>query len=76
MNAVQVKDMMEEAAGDVLDARRRIELAVDEGLLPTWVLEACEQWERAAMTYGAGMVQREMRKQAVPAPELASATVH
>lgn len=76
MNVIQVKDMMDEAAGHALDARRRIEIAIDEGHLPAWVLDACEQWERAAMAYGAGMIQREMSKSTAPVVELGSGTVH
>lgn len=48
------------AAEHALDARRRIEAAVDAGLLPVWVMEACERWEQAALAYGAAMARREL----------------
>jgi hypothetical protein len=43
-----------------LDARRRIERAVENGRLPAWVMDACEAWERAALAYGAAMARRDL----------------
>ncbi len=65
---------IDRAAEHALEARRRIERAVDDGSLPVWVLDTCEVWERAALEYGAAMARRE----GVNAPMLAppSSTVH
>ena len=46
---VSIKDVSEQ----VLQERLRIERAVDAGVLPSWVLDTCERWEKAAMGYGA-----------------------
>lgn len=43
---------MKDAASHVLHARMRIERAVDLGQIPAWVLDECERWEKAAMSYG------------------------
>lgn len=48
------------AAAHALDMRRRIEAAVDCGEVPSWVLQACEIWERSALAYGAAMARREL----------------
>lgn len=60
MDAADVDLYMDGAAAAVLAVRRRIEGAVDLGELPSWVIEACEHWERAALAYGAGMARREL----------------
>lgn len=74
MDAERLKELMDEAAGSALDARRRIENAVDLGTLPAWVLDACEQWERAALSYGAGIARRELAREAPPPVNTTSAT--
>jgi hypothetical protein len=53
MEFKDVERVLDSAADAALQARRRIESAVDAGELPAWVLSACEQWEQAAMIYGA-----------------------
>ncbi len=53
MELKDVGRVLDSAADAALQARRRIESAVDAGELPAWVLSACEQWEQAAMIYGA-----------------------
>lgn len=53
MDHKDVERLLDSAADAALQARRRIESAVDAGELPAWVLSACEQWEQAAMLYGA-----------------------
>ena len=60
MDAKDLERVLDGAADTALRVRRRIESAVDAGELPAWVLSACEQWEQAAMTYGAA--------RAAPAP--------
>ncbi len=74
MDASRIKQLMDEAAGSALDARRRIEKAVEIGMIPSWVLDACEQWERAALSYGAGIARRDL-KSAAPAQQPVSAHV-
>lgn len=82
MNTERLTELMEASAGSALDARRRIEQAVDQGIIPSWVLAACEQWERAALSYGAGIVRRELNEQAAAtvattsSEELAAETIH
>ena len=61
MNREELDLQQDGAASCALRERRRIEAAVDNGDLPVWVLEACEAWERAAMTYGATMAKRGER---------------
>ena len=47
------ESLRDESAAEALNARAVIEEAVDAGFLPVWVLEACDEMERAAMMYGA-----------------------
>jgi hypothetical protein len=65
---------MKDAAEHVLHARMRIERAVDQGHLPAWVLDACERWEKAAMSYGAVLAMLATQKPPVVRP--ATGTVH
>lgn len=51
--------VIDEAARHAMEARQRIERAVNEGRLPAWVLDTCESWERAALSYGAAMARRQ-----------------
>ncbi|MEW6167554.1 MAG: hypothetical protein AB1651_07645 [Pseudomonadota bacterium] len=60
MDPADTEQYMDSAAEHALDARRRIEAAVEAGELPVWVMEACERWEQAALAYGAAMVRRQM----------------
>jgi hypothetical protein len=53
--------LIDRAAEHALEARRRIERAVEDGRVPVWVLEACEAWEQAALAYGAAMARREFK---------------
>jgi hypothetical protein len=53
----ELEALLEQAADAALDARRRIEAAVDGGELPVWLLDTLSQWERAAMLYGAARAQ-------------------
>ena len=64
VDKAQTEQSMDEAAEHALQARRRIERAVEAGQLPPWVLDACERWEKAALSYGAGMARREEKKPA------------
>ncbi len=66
MDSTRVKELLDQAASSAYDARRRIEAAVALGTIPAWVLDACEQWERAALSYGSGIARREMSKFAPP----------
>ena len=50
---------IDRAAEHALEARRRIERAVEDGRVPVWVLDTCEAWERAALAYGAAMARGE-----------------
>lgn len=65
---------MKDAAEHVLHSRMRIERAVDRGQLPAWVLDECERWEKAAMSYGA--VLARLASQRPPTVMPASASVH
>jgi len=67
---VSLKDVSEK----VLQERLRIERAVDAGLLPAWVLDTCERWEKAAMGYGALLARQASARPPVVMPT--SATVH
>ena len=70
MEVKDVERVLDTAADAALQARRRIEAAVDAGELPAWVLSACEQWEQAAMIYGAARatpIRLAMPQPAVPA---------
>lgn len=67
---VSLKDVSEQ----VLQERLRIERAVDAGHLPTWVLDTCERWEKAAMGYGALLARQAAAKPPTVMP--ASMTVH
>lgn len=53
MDRKELEGMQDHAADSALQARARIEAAVDAGDLPVWVLETCEMWERSALLYGA-----------------------
>ncbi len=73
MNREQLELLLKQASDRALEARRRIEKAVDAGELPAWVLATCEQWESAAFNYGAGSVLHRP----LPMPATAhSALVH
>ena len=65
---------IDRAAEHALQARRRIERAVEDGRVPVWVLDTCEAWERAALAYGAAMA----RHQSTPSPMMLpmSSAVH
>ena len=76
MDVERIKQLMDEAAGSALDARRRIEKAVELGLIPAWVLDACEQWERAALSYGAGIARRELHRMPATTPKTSANVVH
>jgi hypothetical protein len=65
MDRDKLELLMKQASGRALEARRRIERAVDAGELPAWVLATCEQWENAAFNYGAGSALH--RPQPMPA---------
>ena len=65
---------LEDVSEQVLQARMRIERAVDDGLLPVWVLDTCERWEKAAMGYGALLARRASARPPMVMPT--SATVH
>ena len=66
---------IDQAAQHALEARRRIERAVEDGRVPTWVLDTCEAWERAALAYGAAMARgRDTTLAAITLPE--SGTLH
>lgn len=65
MDRNQLETLQQQAADRALEARRRIEQAVDAGELPAWVMATCEQWERAAFSYGASSVLN--RPQPIPA---------
>lgn len=53
----ELETLLDCSAAAALDARTRIEAAVDSGELPVWLLEVCNEWERAAMLYGAARAQ-------------------
>lgn len=52
-------DPLGASARTALDARRRIERAIEKGHVPAWVMDACDIWERAAMAYGATLARQE-----------------
>ena len=64
MTKDELEMLMDRSAAAALDARSRIEALVDSGLAPVWVLEACNDWERAAMVYGAARAR--LREQTEP----------
>ncbi|HEY1076343.1 MAG TPA: hypothetical protein VGE51_06610 [Fontimonas sp.] len=74
MSREKMELLLQQAADRAFEARRRIEKAVDAGELPAWVMATCEQWERAAFSYGATTVLQRPVPVAVPAP--ASGLVH
>lgn len=53
----ELETLLDCAAAAALRARARIEAAVEAGELPAWLLEACNEWERAALVYGAARAQ-------------------
>lgn len=68
-------EQQDSAAIKALDARERIEAAVNAGELPVWVMDVCATLESASMTYGAASERIKMRR--LPATQLAeSSTVH
>lgn len=67
---ISIQDVSEK----VLQERMRIERAVDAGVLPAWVLDTCERWEKAAMGYGALLARQASARPPTVMPT--SATVH
>ena len=65
---------LQDVSEKVLQERMRIERAVDAGQLPSWVLDVCERWEKAAMGYGALLARQASARPPTVMP--ASATVH
>ncbi len=74
MSREKMEMLLQQAADRAFEARRRIEKAVDAGELPAWVMATCEQWERAAFSYGATTVLQ--RPIPTPAPVTNSALLH
>lgn len=66
MKTSQGHTRIDHAARHALEARRRIERAVEDGRVPAWVLDACEAWEQAALAYGAAMARRELTTSTLP----------
>lgn len=70
MNRKELEGVQDAAADNALRERARIEAAVDAGELPVWVLEACDNWERSALMYGAArarLAQAPVRVMEMPA---------
>lgn len=57
MDKGKLETQRDAAASDALQARSRIESAVDAGDLPRWVLDTCEVWERSSLAYGSASAQ-------------------
>jgi lysozyme family protein len=75
MKTNEKNSSIDQAARHALAARRRIERAVEDGRVPTWVLDTCEAWERAALAYGAAMARGDQGPAAIHALP-GSGTVH
>lgn len=65
---------LQDVSEKVLQERMRIERAVDAGHLPTWVLDVCERWEKAAMGYGALLARQASARP--PTLMAGSQTIH
>lgn len=65
---------LQDVSEKVLQERMRIERAVDAGHLPTWVLDVCERWEKAAMGYGALLARQASSRPPTVMP--GSQTIH
>ena len=75
MKTNEKNSSIDQAAQHALEARRRIERAVEDGRVPTWVLDTCEAWERAALAYGQFMARgNDPHDAVVTLPE--SSTLH
>ena len=75
MDRNELEMLQASAAKGALNARERIEAAIDTGDLPVWVLEMCNLLERSSILYGATRAQ--LRRAATPLSlEPASATRH
>jgi len=69
MEKLEMEQQRDHAADGALEARSRIEAAVDAGVLPIWVLETCELWERSALVYGKTSAQLALSPK-IPLPVL------
>ena len=66
MNEEVLEQKLDQASRSALDARSRIEAAVDAGLIPIWVLEACEVWEQCALAYGSASAELKRDRTSMP----------
>lgn len=57
----KLTEQQDSAALEALDARERIEAAVNTGELPAWVMDVCAVLESASMTYGAASERIKLR---------------
>jgi hypothetical protein len=75
MTRDELTSLQESAADNVLRLREKIEMAVDKGDLPIWVMEACTALERASLLYGQTTERIKLRT-ASPLAPAASVTLH
>ncbi|HUP91565.1 MAG TPA: hypothetical protein VM074_04905 [Solimonas sp.] len=53
MDRKQLEQIRDDSAQGAIGARDQIEVAVERGELPVWVLDACNTLEFSAQSYGA-----------------------
>ena len=66
----KLENLQDQAADSALRSRARIEAAVDAGDLPIWVLDTCDELERAALLYGAARAKLAPAPREIPAASM------
>lgn len=72
MDRKDLEALRDETARHALGARERIEVAIERGELPVWVLDACNALEFSAVSHGAARARLKDVSVLVPA----SRTLH